>query len=261
MLRPYTGMEIDGFTLGARLHQGSFATIWTVTHALYRRAMVMKVPSILDGYDGPAIVGFEVEQMILPRLTGPHVPRVFGHGGLDDMAYIVMEAVPGGSLLERLGAAWPLSDLIEAAAQVLFDLQHPGQVALTAREHKRQADGMWEVWQRWRRMRRVKRFAAPVSHGDQIGRAPILLVAVDLSPKGDALAPGLLLWVRRMLSLQPDSRIAVVNIIKTAVLGVDSGTDDVGENLHVARLVALRVWAAGLGGGSGRRVWNWPRRN
>ena len=105
---------------------------------------------------------------------------------------------------------------------------------------------MWEVWQRWRRMRRVKRFAAPVSHGDQIGRAPILLVAADLSPKGDALAPGLLLWVRRMLSLQPDSRIAVVNIIKTAVLGVDSGTDDVGENLHVARLVALRVWAAGL---------------
>ena len=31
--------------------------------------MVMKVPTILDGYDGPTIVGFEVEQMIMPRLA------------------------------------------------------------------------------------------------------------------------------------------------------------------------------------------------
>ena len=73
-------MEIDGFTLGERLHQGGFATIWEVTHALYRTPMVMKVPTILDGYDGPTIVGFEVEQMIMPRLTGPHVPRVIGTG-------------------------------------------------------------------------------------------------------------------------------------------------------------------------------------
>ena len=77
-------------------------------------------------------------------------------------------------------------------------------------------------------------------------RAPILLVAVDLSPEGEALAPRLLLWVKRMLTLQPDSRIACVNIIKTAVLGIDVTTDDAGENLHVARLVALRDWARGL---------------
>ena len=76
MLRPFEGMQIDGFTLGARLHQGGFATIWAVTHALHRGAMIMKVPTILDGYDGPTIVGFEVEQMIMPRLAGPHVPRV-----------------------------------------------------------------------------------------------------------------------------------------------------------------------------------------
>lgn len=49
MRRPRTGMEIDGFTLGGRLHQGGFATIWAVTHALYRGPMIMKVPTILDG--------------------------------------------------------------------------------------------------------------------------------------------------------------------------------------------------------------------
>lgn len=394
MRRPVEGMQIDGFTLGARLHQGGFATIWAVTHALHQGALIMKVPTILDGYDGPTIVGFEVEQMIMPRLTGPHVPRVVAVGGFDQMPYIVMEAVGGGSLLERVKAApLALSDVVElaarmaaavhalhvqgvahldlkpanvlqretgemvlidfglarhddlpdlldeeftipmgtfpyiapeqylrqrndlrsdlfalaamiyematgrmpfgtpetlkavrrrlwrdpvppralradlpewlqevilrglevdparryqSAAQMMFDLAHPGQVALTARAMKRAPDGALEVFRRWRRMRGVKGFAAPVSHGAQIERAPIVLVAVDLSPEGEVLAPKLLLWVRRMVTLQPDARIACVNIIKTAVLGIDQTTDAAGENLHVARLVALRAWARGL---------------
>jgi nucleotide-binding universal stress UspA family protein len=129
---------------------------------------------------------------------------------------------------------------------VLFDVQHPGQVALTARGRKQRADGAVEVWRRWRKMRGVKRFAAPISHGAVMEQAPIVLVAVDLSPEGEALAPKLLLWVRRMLTVQPGARIALVNILKTAVLGLDSGTDDSGESLHVLRLVALRAWAAEL---------------
>ena len=39
----------------------------------------------------------------------------------------------------------------------------------------------------------------------------------------------------------PGARVALVNIIKTAVLGPDVTTDEAGENLHVARLVALHA--------------------
>ena len=91
-------MEIDGFTLGEKLHTGGFATIWAVTHPDQQLPMVMKVPTILDGYDGPTIVGFEVEQMIMPRLSGPHVPKVIAIGGFDVMPYIVTERIDGGSL-------------------------------------------------------------------------------------------------------------------------------------------------------------------
>ena len=35
----------------------------------------MKVPRLLPDEDPAGIVGFEVEQMILPNLRGPHVPR------------------------------------------------------------------------------------------------------------------------------------------------------------------------------------------
>ena len=49
--------------------------------------------------------------------------------------------------------------------------------------------------------------------------------------------------VKRMLVTEPDARIACVNVIKTARLGIDQMTDDHGNNLHVARLVQLKAWA------------------
>src|SRR3989338_6816368 len=393
-IRPYQGLGINGFILGEKLHQGGFATIWDVTHALYRTPMVMKVPTILDGYDGPTIVGFEVEQMIMPRLTGPHVPRVMGEGDFSQMAYIVTERIPGPSLLSLFKTApRPLSEVIEvsarmaaalhdlhrqhvihldlkpdnflqrptgemvlidfglsrhdrlpdllaeeftipmgtypyiapeqylrqrgdlrsdlfalgamiyelatgvmpfgqpeklagvkkrlwrdpkpprslrpeipewlqeiilralevdparryqSAAQMVFDLQHPLQVRLTDRAHKMTQDSAMVVFKRWRAMRKIKGFAAPKTTASQIDRAPILMAAVDLSPDMEPLAAQLLRSVQRMLVIQPDARVACVNVIKTAILGIDQPVDDEGNNRHIMRLVALKAWAEGI---------------
>jgi non-specific serine/threonine protein kinase/protein-serine/threonine kinase len=389
--RPRTGLQIDGFTLGEELHKGGFATIWDVTHPLHRQPMVMKVPTILDGDDAPTIVGFEVEQMIMPRLTGPHVPRVIAVGDFSVMPYIVTERIPGDSLftlfrtaprpldevletaarmaaavhelhrqhvihldlkpanfLQRPGGEMvlvdyglsrhdllpdllaeefsipmgtypyiapeqylrsrddPRSDIFalgamvyelatgkmpfgqpeklrgvrkrlwrdpvppralrpdlpewlqeiilkalevdparrtQTAAQMVFDLQHPAQVKLTERGRKMARDGGLEVFRRWRRMRGVKRFAAPPSLSAQMDKAPILMVAVDLSPDMESLAAQLLSAVQRMLVTQPDARVACVNVIRTQRLGIDQATDDEGNHIHVSRLVALRAWA------------------
>jgi non-specific serine/threonine protein kinase/protein-serine/threonine kinase len=398
--RPHTGLEIDGFTLGEKLHTGGFATIWEVTHALYRTPMVMKVPTILDGDDGPAIVGFEVEQMILPRLSGPHVPRVMGTGDFAVMPYIVTERLPGASLLALFRTApRPLSEVLEtgarlaealhdlhrqhvihldlkpgnvlqrptgemvlidfglsrhddlpdllaeeftipmgtypyiapeqilrqrndlrsdlfalgamlyelatgrkpfgsperlkatrsrlwadpvppralrpdlpewlqeiilralevdparrtqSAAQVAFDLSHPAQVRLTDRARKTGRDAAWTRFRRWRQMRGVAGFAAPPSIAAQIDRAPVIMVAVDLSPEMEGLAGALRGAVKRMLTLEPDARVACVNILKTTRIGIDQGTDDAGNNLHVMRLVALRAWSDEIGLGDDR---------
>ena len=394
-IRPHTGLQIDGFTLGECLHKGGFATIWDVTHPLHRTLLVMKVPTILDGYDAPTIVGFEAEQMIMPRLTGPHVPRVVAEGDFATMPYIVTERIPGDSFL-RLFRSAPapvdtvvslairiagalhelhkqhvihldlkpanllmrdtgevvfvdfglarhdhLPDLLaeefripmgtfpyiapeqylrirddlrsdifavgamiyeyatgrqpfgepqtlrgvrkrlwrdpvpprainpdlppwlqeiilralevdprdrfQSAAQMLFDLQHPAQVKLTARAEKAAADDFPTVFRRWWRMRKVKGFGPPPANAEaQMEKAPILLVAVDLSPEMEELAGHLLQSVKRIRIIQPDARVACVNVIKTARLGVDPTTDDKGVNLNVSRLVGLRAWASSL---------------
>ncbi len=393
-VRPTEGLQIDGFTLGAQLHKGGFATVWDVTHPDHALPMVMKVPTILDGDDAPTIVGFEVEQMIMPRLSGVHVPKVVAIGDFAVMPYIVTERIPGDSLLATFTRApLPMSDLLEVmarmaaavhdlhrqhvlhldlkpanflqrpsgemvlvdfglsrhdqlpdllaeeftipmgtfpyiapeqylrsrddprsdlfalgamiyelatgkmpfgapdklkgvrkrlwrdpvppralrpelpewlqeiilkalevdpahryqtAAQMVFDLTHPAQVKITARGRKLAADGWRTVFARWRVMRRVKGFAAPPSLSAQMDKAPILMVAVDLSPDMEMLASSLLRAVQRMLVIQPDARVACVNVIKTARIGIDSITDDDGTHLHVSRLVSLRAWADAL---------------
>lgn len=393
-IRPHTGLEVDGFTLGEKLHEGGFATIWEVTHPDHTAPMVMKVPKILDGYDGPTIVGFEVEQMIMPRLSGAHVPKVYGLGDFAVLPHVVTERVPGDSLLVHFRAApFAVSEAIElgarmadalhdlhrqhvihldlkpenvmqrstgemvlidfglshhdllpdllseefpipmgtfpyiapeqylgarndprsdifalgamlyqaatgrlpfgqpeklrgvrkrlwqdpvppralvpdlpewfqeiilralevdpakryqTAAQLRFDLAHPAQVKLTARALKQKRDSRGTVWRRWWKMRGVRGFAAPESVQAQIGKAPILLVAVDLAPEMELLADLLRQAVQRMLVIQPDMRVACVNVIKTSRLAIDATVDDEGRNLHVARLVGLRHWAEGI---------------
>ena len=394
-IRPYPGMEIDGFRLVEKLHEGAFAKIWEVTHPDHPTPMVMKVPIIMDGFDAPTIVGFEVEQMIIARLSGPHVPHVMGMGDFSVMPYIVTEKIEGGSLLSVFESApLPLSDLIktavqivqavdelhrqnvihldlkpenlmrrhssgetvlidfglsrhdhlpdllaeefsipmgtypyiapeqylgcrddlrsdlfavgvmiyelvtgklpfgmplklkgvrkrlwrdpvppralrpevpewlqeiilrllevdpkhryQTAAQIAFDLTHPLQVQLTPRALKVRQDSLRTVFHRWREMRKIRRFAAPDSVANQLVSVPIICVAVDLSPENEQLAEILRVSVQRMLVTQPDARIACLTVLKTARIRIDQTTDDEGNNLHVARLVALRAWAVGI---------------
>ncbi|MFC3570409.1 bifunctional serine/threonine-protein kinase/universal stress protein [Paracoccus sp. TOH] len=395
-MRPAEGMRIDGFTLGPRLHKGGFATIWPVTHPDHALPMVMKVPTILDGFDGPTIVGFEVEQMILPRLSGPHVPRVIASGGFDPMPYLVTEAIPGTSLqplfntaplaldraldlARRMAAAvhdlhrqqvihldlkpgnmmtrpdgtivcidfglahsdllpdllaeefaspmgsfpyiapeqilgrrddlrsdvfalgamlyqlvtgrlpfgdppglrgarrrlwrdplppraidptippWLQEVILRAlavdpaertasAAQLLFDLEQPEKVALTARATRMTRDGFWAVWRRRRRMGRLRSFARPPGGtAAQIMESPVLIAAVDLAPDMERLSERILNGMRDLLSVRPQARVACVNVIRTHRIGIDTGTDDEGRHLHVSRLVALQAWGQRLG--------------
>ncbi len=92
------GAVIDGFTIGQLVHSGGMARLWSVTHADFDFPMLMKVPLIGASDDPAAIVSFEMEQMILPRLSGPHVPRFVANGDFAVQPFIVMERVEGTSL-------------------------------------------------------------------------------------------------------------------------------------------------------------------
>ncbi|MFT3762372.1 MAG: bifunctional serine/threonine-protein kinase/universal stress protein [Pseudoxanthomonas sp.] len=101
------GMHVGGYELLSPLHEGGMATLWKVAppQAASEPAapkpdfpLLMKLPRLGYGEAVTQIVGFEVERMLLPVLTGPYVPRFVASGDDGDQPWLVMEQVPGQTL-------------------------------------------------------------------------------------------------------------------------------------------------------------------
>ncbi len=391
--RIQTGALLDGFLIGEGIHRGGMASLWSVTHPDVSGPLMMKAPKMSEGVDPAAIVGFEMELMILPRLSGPHVPRYVGQGDFDTQPYLVMEQIPGPSLLPmltQLPLTWqavaalgksiaialddihrqhvvhldvkpsniltrptgeivlidfglshhdelpdlmgeefrlpygtapymapeqvlghrrdPRSDQFAlgvlmyffltgrrpfgdpqrlsglkrrlwrdpdpprrlvpdcppwlqevilrclevhpawrfpTAGHLAMALQHPDQIRLTARSEKKHKDGFSAVLRRRFTDHQVPSAQAksPVRHD---GDAPILAVAIDLSPEAAPIADTIRTMVARMLPALPGARVACVNVLKQGRITLDETLDSKGRNIHHQRLVELRSWAIPL---------------
>src|SRR4029450_14026153 len=105
------GMTIDGFLLEERLHRGGMADIWRVGRSDIDFPIIMKVPLLDFEGDISLLVGFEVEQMIMSEIKGPHVPGWVANGDFAVQPYIVRECVCGPTLLKRyFDRVAPVSD-------------------------------------------------------------------------------------------------------------------------------------------------------
>lgn len=384
------GAIVDGFRIEERVHTGGMATLWRVTHPDIAMPMLMKIPKLFEGADPAAIVSFEMEQMILPRLSGVHVPKFVAAGAFDRQPHLVMEQIPGAALIKRLGELplpyaevagigqriavaledlhrqhvihhdikpsniifratgdavlldyglayhdqlpdllheefrvpfgtapymaperlrdvrhdprsdifslgvllyffatgvrpfgesetmagmrrrmwrdpYPLRHLkpdcppwfqeivlrcleIEPAwryatsAQLAFDLGHPDRVKLTQRSERVRRDSLGKVLQR-RFNTDLKRSRTVAAVATQLNRAPIVLVAIDLTEGTAALNDELRTVTGRLLATLPEARLACLNIVKLNRIALDTTLDAEGKNRHVDRLAGLKHWA------------------
>src|SRR5512135_311003 len=128
------GAVVDGFVVGELLHTGGMATLRRVERPGISMPLLMKIPALLEGEDPAAIVGFEMEQMILPRLSGIHVPKFVASGDFSVQPYIVMEHIQGTTLLDELeGLPLPYAEVAGIGIKVaaaLRDLHHQNVVHL-----------------------------------------------------------------------------------------------------------------------------------
>ena len=129
-----TGTVLDGFRIDTLTHAGGMAHVWSVTREADGAGFLMKTPVVYEGEDPAAIVSFEMEQMIMPRLKGPHVPRHIANGDFAVQPYIVMERLPGETLLPQLQqlplAVEKVAALGAAVADALVSIHSQGVVHL-----------------------------------------------------------------------------------------------------------------------------------
>jgi len=102
------GTEIDGFTVGERVHDGGMGSIYRVTKPGVSLPLVMKVPRGGRELTDESLIGYETEATILPTLKGKHVPAFVAAGDLARTPYLVTEWIEGRTLADKL-ATGPLA--------------------------------------------------------------------------------------------------------------------------------------------------------
>jgi len=121
------GAVIDGYRVGACIHGGGTGSIYQVTPPSGHDPgfpIVMKAPLLGRGESSVGIDSFEMEQMILPTLIGPHVPRYIASGDVTATPYIVMEHIEGRSLAEFVARAPLEPDEVASIGAALADAVH-----------------------------------------------------------------------------------------------------------------------------------------
>ena len=91
-------MEIAGYRVQEKVHEGGMAVLYRVTPPAGAETCLLKMPKLGFGSDPACYAGFDVEQMILGRMAGPHVPRLFAKGESDFGPYLVIEHIAGAPL-------------------------------------------------------------------------------------------------------------------------------------------------------------------
>jgi serine/threonine protein kinase len=131
------------------------------------------------------------------------------------------------------------------AAQLVFDLSHPGQVKLTARSERLKRDPLSTVLRR-RFNRDLTHPHAKATLAAQLTSAPIVAVAIDLAEGSVSLNEALRNTTGRILESLPSARLVCLNVLKLGRITLDSTLDKEGHNKRIDRLVALRHWAEPL---------------
>jgi serine/threonine protein kinase len=79
---------------------------------------------------------FEREVQAFAQLHHPNIVEVYGNGETDELVYLVMQRITGGTLHARLGRPLPISEAAEAIIQMAQALHHAHQHGVIHRDVK-----------------------------------------------------------------------------------------------------------------------------
>jgi serine/threonine-protein kinase len=139
---PAATMEFTpGSTLGVyvildRLGRGATSTVYRAHHPALDREVAIKILWSPLADDPDFQERFRREARSVSRLRHPNVLTVYDFGTHNDITYMVMELLPGGTLADRLGEPLPLEDVERILRSVAAAVDHAHSSGLIHRDIK-----------------------------------------------------------------------------------------------------------------------------
>ncbi|SEC60252.1 serine/threonine protein kinase [Paramicrobacterium humi] len=136
---PLIGRLIDGrYEVRSRIARGGMATVYVATDRRLQRRVAIKIMHGHLSDDQSFTNRFVQEARSAARLANPHVVSVFDQGQDGDMAYLVMEYLPGITLRELLRDHGPLTpqQVVDIMDAVLTGLAAAHRAGIVHRDVK-----------------------------------------------------------------------------------------------------------------------------
>jgi len=134
-----TGQSIGRYHILEQLGEGGMATVYKAYDTRLERNVALKVlrtelfsPILLD----QVLQRFEREAKSLAKLSHPNIVNILDFGEHEDMPYLIMEYLPGGTLKQKLGHAIPWHDAIRMILPVANGLSFAHQNGIIHRDVK-----------------------------------------------------------------------------------------------------------------------------
>lgn len=150
------GDRIGDYVLEELIGEGGIGEVWRARHTRLERPVAIKVisPRLLRDRDQTIRNRFLREAENMANLRHPHIVRIYDFFSLNDIEYLVMDYIEGGSLQDRLSRFGRLSleDALHISRDILdgLDFAHqkgvihrdvkPSNILLTADSHAYLAD-------------------------------------------------------------------------------------------------------------------------
>jgi serine/threonine protein kinase len=123
----FTGQVIERYEIQARLGEGGMAVVYKAVDTRLIREVAIKF--IRADLFGPTVMvqlraRFLREAQALARLHHPNIVTVFDYGEFQDVPYLVMNYLPGGTLAGRMGKAMAPAEAVNLILPIARGLAH-----------------------------------------------------------------------------------------------------------------------------------------
>jgi formylglycine-generating enzyme required for sulfatase activity/tRNA A-37 threonylcarbamoyl transferase component Bud32 len=130
----------EGYAVEGRLGAGGFAVVYLVRDVHLKRKLAVKVlsPDVITSHS--VLERFRREAETVAQLSHPHIVKLHFIGQKDDLVYLVMEMIDGGSLAERLTreGQLPIEDAARMFSEIASALAHAHKRGVIHRDIKPQ---------------------------------------------------------------------------------------------------------------------------